>query len=204
MINEGIIDELIQSNDLQKVVATTKYVDAETIRELYHLGIRTVGENRVEAFLPKYESLTDLDIEWHFIGHLQSKKVKHMINKIEFLHSLDRLSLAEQIQKHRVTPLKCFIEVNISNEESKHGLPVKEVYSFCDKLKNYDKIQVVGLMGMAEYTDDKTVIRQQFQKLVDLKEALKLAYLSMGMTNDYKIALEMGSTHLRLGRILFK
>ena len=203
MINYKQIDDLKKSIDLNKIVATTKYVGPNEIKALYDLGIKNIGENRVEAFLPKYEELKNLDITWHFIGHLQSKKVKTMINKIDYLHSLDRLSLADQIQKHRDQPLKCFIEVNISNETSKYGLNVSDVYSFCEKLKNYDKIHVVGLMGMAELTSDEVRIRQQFQKLVDLKKDLKLDYLSMGMSNDYKIANDMESTHFRLGRILF-
>ena len=136
--------------------------------------------------------------------------MKKVINYIDYLHSLDRMSLAEVIQKYRKLPLKCFIEVNISEESSKYGLNMSDVYSFCENIKSYDKILVVGLMGMAELTEDQTKIEQQFLKLVALKDDLNknlnmnLEYLSMGMSNDYKIAIKVGATHLRLGSILFR
>lgn len=210
MVNKNNVRKLLEEVDSQTIIAATKYVGIDAIKELVDLGIKDIGENRVDAFLEKYEVLHDLDVSWHFIGHLQSKKVKHVINKIDFLHSLDRLSLADQIQKYRKLPLNCFIEVNISDETSKYGLPVSEVSSFCEKLKNYDKIHIVGLMGMAKLTDDTDEIRQEFMKLNDLLEILNkqsnsdIKYLSMGMSNDYKIALECNATHIRLGSILFR
>ncbi len=210
MINTIKVKELLEETSSKTIVAATKYVGVKEIKELVDLGIQHIGENRVQAFLEKYELLHDLDIHWHFIGHLQSKKVKKMIQKIDYLHSLDRLSLADEIQKHRTLPLKCFIEVNISDESSKYGLNVRDVSSFCEKLQTYDKIHIVGLMGMAKLTDDREVIKQEFNKLVHLQEELnkelnlELKYLSMGMSNDYKIAMECGATHLRLGSILFR
>jgi len=210
MVNKNNVLKVIEEVDSKKIVAATKYVGVDAIKELVDLGIKDIGENRVDAFLAKYEVLQDLDITWHFIGHLQSKKVKHVINKINYLHSLDRLSLADAIEKYAVLPIDCFIEVNISDETSKYGLPVSEVSSFCEKLKNYDKIHIVGLMGMAKLTEDKDEIKQEFMKLSNLLEELNkesnldIKYLSMGMSNDYKIALESGSTHVRLGSILFR
>lgn len=210
MVNRSNLNQINEEIDQQIIVAATKYVGVDTIQELVDLGIKHIGENRVDAFLDKYQVLHDLDIVWHFIGHLQSKKVKKVINSIDYLHSLDRENLAEEIQKYRKLPLKCFVEVNISNESSKYGLNMSEVYSFCENMKRYDKIHIVGLMGMAELTDDESVIKQQFMKLVDLKQDLNehhnmnLEYLSMGMSNDYKIAIEVGATHLRLGSILFR
>jgi pyridoxal phosphate enzyme (YggS family) len=210
MINEGKIPELLEETTGKTIVAATKYSDESDVLKLYELGINHIGENRVKAFLEKYELLHDLDIVWHFIGHLQSKKVKTVINKIDYLHSLDRISLLEEIQKYRLLPLNCFLEVNIAEEENKYGLKYTEVVSFYKKVQNYDKIRIVGLMGMASLTDDQELIKSQFQKLVDLRSELnniskeKIEYLSMGMTNDYKIALELGATHLRLGSILFK
>jgi len=215
---KGVVFSMIDKFNVQKVlaeapdrtiVAATKYADVEDIKELVDLGINDIGENRVEAFLEKYEVLHDLDIIWHFIGHLQSKKVKKIINQIDYLHSLDRLSVAEEIQKFRKLPLKCFVEVNVSGEISKNGLEPKEVSAFCENLRKYDKIQVVGLMGIAELTYDETVIESQFNKLADLKISLNdagfenIKYLSMGMSNDYEIAMRCGSTHLRLGSMLF-
>ena len=210
MVNQSIVKALLKEVYPKTIVAATKYVEAKEIEELYQLGINEVGENRVDAFLRKYESLEELDITWHFIGHLQSKKVKKVINKIDFLHSLDRLSVADAIQKYRELPLDCFIEVNISDESSKYGLPVSEVSSFCEKLKNYDKIHIVGLMGVARLTEDTDEIKDEFMKLSKLSKELnkesniEIKYLSMGMSNDYKIALDCGATHLRLGSILFR
>ncbi|XMB72491.1 YggS family pyridoxal phosphate-dependent enzyme [Mycoplasmatota bacterium WC30] len=210
MINKNNLKKINEEIDNQVIVAATKYVGVEAIKELVDLNITNIGENRIDAFLEKYQVLHDLDITWHFIGHLQSKKVKKVINKIDFLHSLDRISLADEIQKHRKLPIKCFLEVNISDEQSKYGLNVSDVYSFCEKLQSYDKIHIVGLMGMAMLTEDETEIEAEFSKLVDLKSKLNkefkldLKYLSMGMSNDYKIAIKCGATHLRLGSILFR
>ncbi|PKK94451.1 MAG: YggS family pyridoxal phosphate-dependent enzyme [Tenericutes bacterium HGW-Tenericutes-5] len=210
MINSEIIPILLEETKDSLIVAATKYGDATDVKELFDCGINNIGENRTNAFLEKYDLLHDLDITWHFIGHLQSKKVKTVIDKIDFLHSLDRISLADEIQKYRKLPLNCFIEVNIADEDSKYGLAVDEVVSFYQKIKNYDKIRVIGLMGMASLTEDTDLIHSQFEKLVYLKEELnknhdgQIEYLSMGMTNDYKIALKLGATHLRLGSILFK
>ncbi|MCK4552058.1 MAG: YggS family pyridoxal phosphate-dependent enzyme [Tenericutes bacterium] len=209
MVNKQNIKNIQDEINDQTIIAATKYVDASAIEDLVKLGINNIGENRVDAFLEKYNVLHDYNIVWHFIGHLQSKKVKKVINKVDYLHSLDRISLADEIQKHRTLPLKCFIEINISDEQSKYGLNVNDVYSFCEKLESYDKILIVGLMGMAKLTDDETEISNEFGKLREIKEelnkrlSLNIDFLSMGMSNDYKIAIKEGSTHLRLGSILF-
>ena len=152
-----------------------------------------------------------LPIEWHFIGTLQSRKVKDMINEIACLHSLDRLSLAKEIQKYRQEPLPCFIQVNVSEEESKHGLNVEEVIPFIEALKRYPIIEVIGLMTMAPHTDDENVIRDCFKKLKQLQTTISISgfaknclMLSMGMSNDYQIAIEEGATHIRLGSVLFQ
>ncbi len=211
LLNKNNLDKVKEEAASQVIVAATKYVGVDTIKELYDEGINNIGENRVKSFLEKYELLHDLDIKWHFIGQLQSKKVKKVINKIDYLHSLDRFSLADEIQKHRTLPLKCFVEVNISRESSKTGLDPDEVVSFCQKIIKYDRIIVVGLMGMAELTDDEDTIRREFAILTGLKDKINscdlgidIKYLSMGMSNDYKIAIECGATHLRIGSILFR
>lgn len=210
MINKANLQRIQEEAEEQSIIAATKYVGVEDIMELVDLGIHHIGENRVEAFLEKYEVLHDLDITWHFIGHLQSKKVKKVINKIDYLHSLDSENLANEIQKHRSLPLRCFVEVNISDESSKYGLNPEEVIEFCENMKKYDKIQVVGLMGMAELTEDENIIEKQFQTLVSVRDTcrntlgMELPYLSMGMSNDYKVAIRNGATHLRLGSILFR
>ncbi len=211
MLNKTSLETIQEEADSQVIVAATKYVGIEDIKELYDAGITDIGENRVKDFLEKYEVLHDLDIKWHFIGHLQSKKVKKVINKLDYLHSLDRMSLADEIQKYRSLPLKCFLEVNISEESSKYGLKPEDVVSFCQNLATYDKIKIIGLMGMAELTDDEALIESQFRKLVELQKTINEAdlginieALSMGMSNDYKIAIKCGATHLRIGSILFR
>lgn len=209
MVNKKNIEMIQQQLDGQTIIAATKYVEADDIKTLVELGIRDIGENRVSAFLAKYELLHDLDIVWHFIGQLQSKKVKKVIDKIDVLHSLDRLSLADEIEKRRKLPLKCLLEVNISSEVSKSGLKPEEVLPFYEKIATYDKIQIVGLMGMARLTDDEALIRNEFMTLVRLRDELRnldanISWLSMGMSNDYQIAIDCGATHLRLGSILFQ
>lgn len=192
------------------VVAATKYFNPNEMLELYETGITNFGENRVEALLEKQEALKDTTITWHFIGTLQTKKVKKMINNIEYLHSLNTLKLAEEVNKRRTSPLKCFIQVNISNEISKHGFEKDDVIPFLEQLKTLENIQVIGLMGMAELTEDQEKVSKEFQVLNDLQKEIEdtlnieLKDLSIGMSNDYQTALKHNSTFLRLGSVLFK
>ncbi len=206
------VQQTIQTcqHDLERVriVAATKYADIKQMEELYEGGITIMGENRVDSFLEKKDQLT-LPIEWHFIGTLQSRKVKDMINDIDVLHSLDRLSLAREIEKYRQKPLKCLIQVNISGETTKHGLEKDQVLPFLKQLQSFSKIEVVGLMTMAPQTTDEATIRTCFRELKILQEMIRLTYhqcteLSMGMSNDYLIAIEEGATYVRLGSILFQ
>ncbi len=191
------------------VVAATKYFTPTEMRALYNEGITHFGENRVELLLEKQEQLQDLDITWHIIGTLQTKKAKKVINNISYLHSLDTLKLAEEINKRRTAPLDCFIQVNISGEETKHGLHIHEVIHFINTIKDFQNINIIGLMGMAEHTNDETVIINSFQSLNELKLNIKeqcnieCNELSIGMSNDYLIAKEHGSTYVRLGSVLF-
>ena len=198
------------NDDSVKVVAATKYFNAQEMRELYNSGIHHFGENRVEILLEKQAALSDLPIVWHLIGTLQTKKAKKILNTIDFLHSLDTLKLALEIEKRRIETLDCFIQVNISSEESKHGLNPSDVVDFIKEISNLEKINVIGLMGMAELTDDEEIISNEFQKLNDLQIEIKkkldldLKELSIGMSNDYLIALKHKATYLRLGSVLFK
>ena len=192
------------------VVAATKYVGADLMRELYQNGVTNFGENRVEAFLEKYEQLKDINPTWHFIGHLQRNKAKKVIDKIDYLHSLDSIELAKIIEKERNTPLNCFIEVSINLEESKNGVPYMDIDSFMEEVLLYPKVKIVGLMMMALKGDTFDDIKNQFERLRDLRDLLEekykieIPYLSMGMSDDYKEALEASATHIRLGRILWK
>lgn len=191
------------------IIGVTKYVDAKVAKELFDSGITHLGENRPDVFLEKYSEIKG-DVTWHFIGTLQTRKVKNVINKIDYLHSLDRLSLAEEIQKRAAGKVKCFVQVNIVEEENKHGLMVEEVLGFIKEMASYDKIEVIGLMTMAPFTNDEQVIRDCFASLRGLQKkvlTLDLPHapckeLSMGMSDDYQIAIEFGATFVRLGRCL--
>ena len=191
------------------LVAATKYGDVNDLKDLYSNGVSNFGENRVDAFLSKYEALKDLDISWHFIGHLQRNKAHLVLDKIDYLHSLDSLELAKTINKYRLSPLNCFVEVSINLEENKNGVPYYEVKDFIKECLQYPKVNIVGLMMMAIANSDEESLHQQFRKLKELKDNLEkelnisLPYLSMGMSDDYQVAIMEGATHIRLGRVLF-
>ena len=191
------------------LVAATKYGDINDLKELYSNGVFNFGENRVDAFLNKYEALKDLDIKWHFIGHLQRNKAHLVLDKIDYLHSLDSLELVKTINKYRLSPLDCFVEVSINLEENKNGVPYYEVKDFIKECLKYPNVNIVGLMMMAVANSSEESLHNQFRKLKELKDDLEkelnisLPYLSMGMSDDYQIAIMEGATHIRLGRVLF-
>ena len=209
MVREDIKEFL---NSLPKnvtLVAATKYVEPEDMEVLLENGINNFGENRTESFIAKYTCLQSKNVIWHFIGHLQRNKAAEVINKIDYLHSLDSLKLAELIDKKREKPLKCFVEVSINLEETKNGVPYYEAMNFIKELLKFKNIELVGLMMMAVKESDENSLDQQFAKLRILRDEIenelniKLPYLSMGMSDDYKIAIKEGATHIRLGRILY-
>lgn len=192
-----------------KVIAVTKYVSSERTQEAIDAGVGHIGENRIEGMRDKQAS-TSGEATWHFIGSLQTRKVKDVLVNADYIHSLDRLSLAQEIQKRAMKPVNCFVQVNTSGEESKHGLSPNEVIPFVKELEQYDKIIVVGLMTMAPFTEEEQVLRNCFKKLKELQLEvvnLKLSNapcieLSMGMSNDFEIAIEEGSTFIRVGTAL--
>ena len=192
-----------------RIIAVTKYVSAERAQEAIEAGVRNLGENRDEGLLEKVSHLKDKPV-WHFIGSLQTRKVKNIIEHVTYIHSLDRLSLAKEIDKRALSKVKCLIQVNASGEESKHGLKPNEVTDFILEMKNLPNILVSGLMTMAPNTKDELVIRDCFKTLKKLQgeiQSLNLDYapcteLSMGMSNDFQIAVEEGSTMVRIGTAL--
>lgn len=193
------------------LVAATKYVDAFVMKDMLKVSINNFGENRVDAFLNKYYELSDeKNIIWHFIGHLQRNKVKEIINKIDYLHSLDSLELAKIIDKERTSPLKVFVEISVNLEENKNGVDYRFAKEFINNLKQYKNINVIGLMMMSIKSSTSESYLNQFAKLKNLRDLLEkecgvsLPYLSMGMSDDYLEALKEGATHIRLGRVLFK
>ena len=207
MLSENI-DQIIKECSNQVIVAATKYVAASDLLLLREKGIKDFGENRVDDFLIKYQEMKEYeDITWHFIGTLQTNKVKKMINKVDYLHSLDSLNLANYIDKYRFKELPCFIQVNLTNSQTKHGIKKEELLNFLDALKKYPKVKVVGLMTMTEESQNS---EEKYATFRELKKVLKslnnqeIKYLSMGMSGDYEEAIKASSTHLRLGRILFR
>ncbi|WP_155669581.1 YggS family pyridoxal phosphate-dependent enzyme [Ornithinibacillus caprae] len=188
------------------IIGVTKYVTIERTEETIQAGISNLGENRLEGFLEKYNYFGKR-AKWHFIGTLQSRKVKEIVDKVDVIHSLDRLSLAKEIDKRTEQPMECFIQVNVSGEASKHGLHPDDVQRFVEDLAPYSNIRVVGLMTMAPHIDDEQRLRRIFRELVTLRDSIRdqkityapCNYLSMGMSNDYQVAIEEGATHIRIG-----
>lgn len=200
------------SQDVQ-VIAVTKYVDVERMREAYEAGLTHFGENRTKDALPKMKELASLPITWHFIGHLQTNKVKDVLSHFSYIHSLDRPSLAEEMgrtaERLGIKPA-CFIQVNISGEETKSGVRPEDLDPFVRRIQDIGNLRVVGLMTMAPNTKEEAVIRPIFRRLRELRDQLleregdwmTPKYLSMGMSNDFEIAVEEGATHVRIGKAL--
>ncbi len=194
------------------VVAVTKYVDVSTAEALLPLGVYHIGENRVDKFLEKYEALKDQDVVWHLIGTLQRRKVKDVIQYVDYFHALDSLKLAEEIQKRSDRVVKCFLQVNISREESKHGFSKEELLELLPELATLDKIEYVGLMTMAPFEASSDELKEIFKATQDLQLEIRekqisnmpMTDLSMGMSRDYKEAIEFGSTFVRVGTAFFK
>lgn len=195
-----------------KIVAATKYMSIEQAKELIEAGINNLGENRTDMMLEKYEVLKDTNVKWHFFGVLQSRKIKNVVNKISCLHSLDKMSTALELDKKLEQPLDCFVQVNITEEANKQGVAINKIKTFIKQLIVCKNIRVIGLMCIAKMTPDQKVVREQFQKMKKLQleiESMKLPYapcheLSMGMSNDYKIAVEEGATTIRIGRVFIR
>lgn len=195
------------------VIAATKYVGAEGVKMVHRLGINDFGENRSDELLKKQRALSG-DPRWHFIGHLQSRKVKTVVPLVEYIHSIDSLTTMEKVgrEAERVGKIqKVLIEVNISGEQTKYGLDRESVRSFMDDSLNIKNIEIKGFMTMAPFSDDMEYIRKIFRELRLLKEEtsclsadLDLSELSMGMSNDFKVAIEEGATMIRVGSNIFK
>ncbi len=201
MVEQAFINEFQQAYPHVQLIAVTKYTDIAGVAKFVQAGVTHFGENRADVFVQK--KLAFPMMTWHFIGHLQTNKVKQVIDHIDVLHSLDRLSLAEEIQKRATKVIPCFVQVKTTTDE-KFGMMVDEVPTFLNTIASMDKIQVIGVMTMAEHTTDETLIRTSFQQLKQLQVTHHLPSASMGMSNDYRIAIEEGATHVRLGRILYQ
>jgi pyridoxal phosphate enzyme (YggS family) len=181
------------------VVCASKYFTDLEMRKLYQQGVFHYGENRVQDFLAKKVKLMDLNITWHFIGHLQTNKVKEMINEITYLHTLDRLNLADQIMKYANHQVKCFVQVNLTAEDQKSGVLPENLDQFLLEIKKYDKIEIIGLMTIGKDLD-MVATEKAFMMLDLLASKYQLPYRSMGMSDDYELAIKHHATHLRIGR----
>ncbi|GLI88431.1 YggS family pyridoxal phosphate-dependent enzyme [Bacillus subtilis] len=198
-----------RSSDEVTVIAVTKYVSPERAQEAVDAGIICLGENRDAELLRKQELMKG-NPEWHFIGSLQSRKAKSVVNAVSYIHSLDRLSLAKEIEKRAEGTVRCFVQVNTSLEPSKHGMKKEEVIPFIQELSGFEHILVAGLMTMAPLTDDQDQIRSCFRSLRELRDQVQklnqpnapCTELSMGMSNDFEIAIEEGATYIRIGSSL--
>jgi len=195
------------------IIAATKYASAEQVDLVSGLGLNNFGENRADQLKEKY-SMAKKESIWHFIGHLQSRKVKIVVPLVDYIHSIDKISTLSRVDdesKKNNKIQKLLIEINISGEETKYGISPESLYSFIEKALDYRNIKIVGLMTMAPLTDDFKLIRKIFRGLRVLRDSLnkdfrgiKLTELSMGMSNDFKIAIEEGATMVRVGSIIFK
>jgi len=194
------------------VIAVTKYVSLHTAKLALEAGLRHIGENRWQDAKEKWETLGDQGT-WHFIGSLQTNKVKDVVGRFQYIHSLDRLPLANEIQKRAVLrdkQVNCFIQVNVSGETSKHGLPPDSLFHFAEQVREMSHIRVCGLMTMAPYEASPEAIRSVFRTLRELRDRLndrnvfdyEIKELSMGMSADFEIAVEEGATWVRLGTVL--
>lgn len=198
--------------DPVNIIAVTKYVDVETAEALVKTGIQHIAENRVDKFLEKYQALKDYDLTWHLIGSLQRRKVKDVINLVDYFHALDSVKLAQEIQKRAEHPIKCFLQVNISGEESKHGFSVDELDAVLADIAQLDKIKIVGLMTMAPFEASQEELQDIFSKTHQLQKQLEnkqlknmpFSELSMGMSRDFEVAIENGATYVRIGSSFFK
>lgn len=198
--------------DQVNVIAVTKYVDVATTEALVKTGIQHIGENRVDKFLEKYQALNGYDLTWHLIGSLQRRKVKDVINLVDYFHALDSVKLAQEIQKRAEHPIKCFLQVNISGEESKHGFAPDELDDVLAEIAQLDKIEIVGLMTMAPFEASQEELQDIFSKTHQLQKQLEkkqlknmpFSELSMGMSRDFEVAIANGATYVRIGTSFFK
>ncbi|HBQ27710.1 MAG TPA: YggS family pyridoxal phosphate-dependent enzyme [Syntrophomonas sp.] len=195
-----------------KLVAVSKTVDIETVRRAYELGITDFGENRVQEFNRKIEKLPQA--RWHLIGRLQTNKVKDVVGKAALIHSLDRWNLAEQLNKRGLqqgVTVSCLLQVNVAGEKQKAGIKPDEVESFLESLSQLEALRIEGLMTMAPLLDQSEKARPVFRELYQIKEKLSnnrynnvnLRYLSMGMSQDYEVAIEEGANIIRVGSAIF-
>lgn len=200
-------------NDIT-VIAVSKTVDSIRAKEAVEAGIINLGENRVQELTKKYQELQYTDVKWHMIGHLQKNKVKYIIDKAVLIHSVESLSLAEEINKRAIQNnliSNILLELNIGEEDSKFGISQENVYDFVKNMEQFESIKVLGLMTVAPFCENPEDVRWVFKKMKNIYDKIstlnlkntEMKYLSMGMTNDFEIAIEEGSNIIRIGTAIF-
>ena len=216
MIAENIQKYLNELPENVKLVAVSKTKPEEMIMEAYKTGHKIFGENKVQDLVRKYENLPK-DIEWHFIGHLQTNKIKYIVEFVHLIHGVDSFKLLKAINKEakkKNTTVNCLLQIHIAQEQTKFGFNKNELFEMLEseEFKNLENVKITGLMGMATNTDNKQQIANEFAGLKKLHSNLKNKYfgkepyfkeLSMGMSGDYKIAIANGSTMVRIGSAIF-
>lgn len=196
-----------------KIIAVTKTVDVDKIKLAIKYGMNCIGENKVQEILEKYDKI-DESIEWHMIGHLQTNKVKYIIDKVHLIHSLDSIKLASEIEKRaeRINKtINTLIQINVADEDSKFGIHPSEIDSFINKLLKFKYLKIKGLMTIAPYVENPEDVRNYFKQMKSIfdnlkekyEENIEMKYLSMGMTNDYLVAIEEGANIIRIGTGIF-
>ena len=216
IINEKIKNAALKVNrnpEEIKLVAVTKTATIEQIKKAISTGIKIIGENKVQEAKEKYQILST-DIEWHLVGHLQTNKVKYAIEIFDLIHSVDSIKLAKEIDKRSLQfgmITNVLVEVNVSGEETKYGIKPEEVKLFLKEISEFSRIKVRGLMTIAPMAEDTEEVRPYFRKLRELFKEIKIKsiknikmdYLSMGMTEDFEVAIEEGANMVRIGRGIF-
>ena len=187
------------------LVAITKGVEVPAIKAAFNLGIRDFGENRVQEAEAKIVQLADLkpNVTWHMVGHLQSNKAKSAVELFDIIHSVDSIKLAEILGRRVEKPFPVLLEVNVSGEATKGGFSAGETEAAVKEIKQLPNLEVMGLMTVAPFVADPEEVRPVFRKLRELRDSLGLEHLSMGMTDDFEVAVEEGATMLRIGRAIF-
>ncbi len=186
-----------------RLIAVTKTVPPVKIREAVDTGISHIGENRLQEALPKREALADLPLTWHFIGHLQTNKAKKAVEQFDWIQCIDRPELAEKLNQAAPRQLPVLIEVKLHDEPSKSGVVESELPGFIEHFRRYDRLDLRGLMVIPPFFENPEDVRPYFRKLRLLAEQFGLRELSMGMSNDFEVAIEEGATMVRVGSALF-
>lgn len=187
------------------LIAVTKTVGTNGIQEAFAAGIRHFGESRVQEARDKLEQLSSLQPRpaWHMVGHLQTNKARPAVEIFDFIHSVDSVRVAQAISDHAIQDIAVLIQVNIAGEESKSGFSPDEIAQAITEISRLPHLNIIGLMTIAPYTRRPEDIRPVFRRLKELRDALGLEHLSMGMTDDFEVAIEEGATMVRIGRAIF-